>query len=139
MSDHEAIRRVMTEYCFGTDTGDTERWLACFTDDIVWEGGAFGRFEGKEAGRAYHRGAGDASLNYRHINANHVIDIDGDRAAVRSYVLVLDQTGAAPAIMFSGFYDDVLVRSGGQWLIRSRKLVADGRELGSRVPDAATV
>ncbi|SCW59671.1 SnoaL-like domain-containing protein [Sphingobium faniae] len=129
MSDIEDIRRLLADYCFGTDSGDTERWVACFTDDVVWDGGAFGRFEGKAAARAYHQGAGDAALNYRHINTNHVIAVDGDRAAVQSYVLLLDQSGSALAIAFSGFYDDALVRDGGCWRIRSRRLLPDARLL----------
>jgi len=125
MTDHDAIRRLLADYCFGTDTGDTERWLGCFTDDIIWDGGAFGRFEGKEQARAYHRQAGDAMLNFRHINSNPLIDVDGDRASVDSYVQVYDQSGPTSTLIFSGFYRDTLAQQGGQWLIRTRDLIAD--------------
>lgn len=129
MNDFEAIRRLMADYCFGTDTGDTDAWVECFTDDIIWDGGAFGRFDSREEARAYHGAAGDAIFNFRHINTNHRIDVQGDRATVASYVQVYDQSATPPALMFSGFYDDELVRQNGRWLIRRRKLVADAREL----------
>ncbi len=123
MDDYEAIRRLLAEYCIATDTGDTERWADCFADDIAFEG-PFGSFDSKEAGRAYHQSAGDASKNFRHINSNAVIDIDGDHAAVRSYIQVFDQTGENPVMVFLGFYDDRLVKYEGRWLIRSRTLLS---------------
>jgi ketosteroid isomerase-like protein len=129
VNDYEAIRRLLADYCFGTDTGDTDRWTGCFADDIVWDGGAFGRFEGLENARAYHRSAGDGSKNFRHVNTNAVIDIEGESATVRSYIQVYDQSGPTPAIAFSGFYDDRLVKRGGRWLIRMRRLVSDVAEI----------
>lgn len=131
MNDYEAIRRLLADYCFGTDTGDTDRWVGCFAGDIVWEGGAFGRFEGRDGARAYHRGAGDATKNFRHINTNAAIDIEGESATVRSYVQVYDQSGAKPMIVFSGFYDDRLVKQGGRWQIRTRRLVSDVAEIAA--------
>ena len=83
MNDHEAIRRLLTEYCIGADTNDTERAVACFSDDTVVQG-PFGSFEGKEAWRAFRQSAGGASSKYRHVSANAAIDVDGDRATARS-------------------------------------------------------
>ncbi|KEQ54383.1 nuclear transport factor 2 family protein [Sphingobium chlorophenolicum] len=123
MNDLENIRQLLADYCFATDNGVTARWVGCFAEDVVWDGGPFGRFEGKAAARAYHEGAGDAVLNYRHINTNHVIAVEGDHATAQSYILVLDQSGPAPVIAFSGFYDDLLVRQDDGWKILSRRLL----------------
>jgi len=122
MSDEEAIRRLMAEYCLGTDTGNTERWASCFTDDVVWDGGAFGRYEGKEACRAFHQASGGASSALRHLNINPAIDVDGDRATVQSYIIVIQPGEGAPGVLFCGFYDDVMVKRDGRWLIQSRVL-----------------
>jgi len=122
MDEYEKIRRLLAEYCFATDTGDTARWVALFTQDVRWEGGAFGRFEGREAATAYHQGAGDASKGFRHITSNSVIDLEGDRASVASYVQVFDQSGDQPALAFSGVYQDVVVKQDGKWLIKERHL-----------------
>lgn len=136
MNDHDAIRRLLADYCFGTDTGDIERWVGTFTDDIVWEGGAFGRFEGKEAARAYSKATGDAPKYMRHINSNALIDIEGDAASVNSYIQVYDQSGETPSLIFSGFYRDKLVKQNGQWLISFRALLPDSSML-SRVGEPA--
>jgi ketosteroid isomerase-like protein len=125
MSDHEAIRRLLAEYCFATDAGATERWVSCFTDDVVWDGGAFGRFEGKPAARAYHRAAGDAITRFRHITTNLLIELNDDQAEVRSYVQVYDRSGETPKIMFFGFYDDCLRKEDGRWRIARRRLTAE--------------
>lgn len=127
MTDIEAIRRVLVDYCFATDSGDTETWARTMSEEIVWEGGAFGRFEGREGARAYHQAAGEHTLNFRHVMSNHRIDVTGDTAIAQCYVQVFDQSGPAPVTMFSGFYDDDLAREGGRWVIRTRRLVSDPR------------
>jgi hypothetical protein len=139
MNDYEAIRRLLADYCFGTDTGDTDLWAGCFADDILWEGGPFGRFEGRDAARAYHQAAGEAAQNFRHINTNAVIDIEGEYAIVRSYIQVYDQSGPTPAIVFSGFYDDRLIKENGRWLIRLRRLASSAVEIagGTLIGDQA--
>lgn len=138
MTDHDAIRRLLAEYCLGTDTGDTERWAGCFTDDVVWEGGAFGRFEGKDDARAYHKAGGEMAKSMRHINSNAAIDVQGDTAAVDSYIQVYDQSGDAPIIIFSGFYRDELVKQNGRWLIRSRQLITNSLAMSKAQPAALT-
>ena len=129
MNDVEEIRRVLAEYCFATDRGDTEAWLATFSDDILWEGGAFGAFSGKAAARAYHLNAGGNTQNYRHFTTNAIIDVDGAQAAVRSYVQVFDQSGASPVLIFSGVYEDAFVKKDGRWLIRTRYLHAHPKDV----------
>ena len=122
MNDHDAIRRLLADYCFATDAGDTERWLGTMTDDIVWDGGDLGGFEGKEAGRAGHSSAGDGSAAYQHINTNHLINVDGDTATVQSYVQVINLKDLTAGIIFAGYYSDKLVKRDGQWLISRREL-----------------
>lgn len=129
MDDYEAIRRLLADYCLATDSGDTERWIGCFADEVVWEGGAFGHFEGKEAARAYHRQAGEASKNFRHVTANSSIDLDGERATVRSYAQVYDISGGTPKIVFLGIYDDRLCKRDDRWQIMTRKFVDDVTEV----------
>ena len=128
MDDYEKIRRLMAEYCFATDTADTVRWAGLFTEDVLWEGGAFGRFEGREGAIAYHQAGGNPA-QYRHITSNSVIDLEGDRARVASYVQVFDQGGPQAVLMFSGVYQDVVVKQGGRWLIKERHLHASPSDM----------
>ncbi len=129
MNDIEDIRRVLAEYCFATDSGDTEGWLATFTDDIVWEGGAFGRFSGIAEARAYHSASAGSAVNFRHFTTNSIIDIEGSQARVRSYVQVFDQSGQSPVLVFSGVYADVFEKSDGKWRIKVRHLLVHPKEL----------
>lgn len=134
MDDHLAILRLMADYCYYTDINDSRAWADCFTDDAVWEGGIFGRFEGgKEGAYAYHAPAGDGTFDYRHINTNHRIDQDGDRATVTSHMQVYDQRGEVPVLIFSGLYDDLVEKQNGKWLIRKRILVFDTRHFRNKV------
>jgi ketosteroid isomerase-like protein len=133
MSDIEDIRRVLAQYCFATDSGDTEAWLATFTDDIIWEGGAFGRFSGKVEARAYHAASAGSAVNFRHFTTNSIIDVEGGQARVRSYVQVFDQSGASPVLAFSGLYADVFEKSDGGWRIKGRHLLAHPKDLAGLV------
>ena len=118
MSDHDAIRNLLAEYCFGTDTGDTERWLATMTEDVVWDGGAYGRFEGRSACRDVHQSSGGATM-LRHLTLNSMIRVDGDKAVAHSYVLLLQQ-GEALTPVACLFYDDQLQKEPDGWRIRQR-------------------
>jgi ketosteroid isomerase-like protein len=129
MSDIEDIRRVLAEYCFATDSGDSDAWLATFTNDIVWEGGAFGRFSGIAAARAYHSASAGSAVNFRHFTTNSIIDIEGSHARVRSYIQVFDQSGQSPALVFSGVYADVFEKSNDKWRIKIRHLLEHPKEL----------
>ncbi|EEF26936.1 conserved hypothetical protein [Ricinus communis] len=122
--EKEAIREVLYGYCYGTDGGDTELWVEGFTEDCVWDGGAFGMLKGKDAMREFHRASGEGSKALRHLTLNSVIDLDGDTAHVVSYVAVVAQ-GQPAAIYFLGHYDDQFVKVDGQWRIKSRKVRAD--------------
>jgi hypothetical protein len=120
VNDYDAIRNLLAEYCFGTDAGDTDRWLSTMSEDVLWDGGeAFGRFEGHDALRAFHSGSGGASRSYRHLTVNADIRVEGETARSYSYILLLHQ---AEALSFAAclFYEDDLVKRGGAWRIKRR-------------------
>jgi ketosteroid isomerase-like protein len=129
MSDIEDIRRVLAEYCFATDSGDSDAWLATFTNDIVWEGGAFGRFSGIAEAQAYHSASAGSAVNFRHFTTNSIIDIEGSQARVCSYIQVYDQSGQSPVLVFSGLYADVFEKSNRKWRIKVRRLLPHPKEL----------
>ncbi len=130
MSDYEAIRNVLADYCFGTDAGDIERWLGAMTEDVVWEGGPFGRFQGHAAGREYHK-AGDPTA-YRHLTLNSMIRVDGDQAVAHSYV-VLFQQGETLTPAACLFYEDSLRKEGGRWRIARRVIHTSPAELPAKL------
>jgi 3-phenylpropionate/cinnamic acid dioxygenase small subunit len=123
--EKDQIRDVLSNYCFYTDGGYPDRWVDLFTDDCQWDGGPFGVCGSKEELRAFIRQGGDAGIGMKHMTTNIVISLEGAQARARSYVLVLGKADQGNSILFAGHYDDVLVKTDGRWLIRSRKLRSD--------------
>ncbi|MGE0383109.1 MAG: nuclear transport factor 2 family protein [Gammaproteobacteria bacterium] len=125
LEDKDAIRDLFARYCFYTDSGQFEKYVALFTEDCDWDGGSFGRCQGREALLAYLKAGGDASKNLRHSTTNMVIEVQGDSATATSYVQVLGVEGQAPVIFFAGIYLDRLVRRDGRWLFAQRRIRTD--------------
>ena len=78
LEDKDAIRDLIVAYCHYADAGDPDRWASLFTEDAVWDGGPFGKHEGRAAIRAQYEGA--KSRN-RHVMANILVSVDGDEAS----------------------------------------------------------
>lgn len=131
-NDKEAIRSVLAQYCYCVDGGQADRITEIFTVDCVWDGGDFGRFTGHDGLRQLVSiGAGNPM---QHHTTNSVITVNGDRAQVASYAMVLNIGQIPPAIAFTLFYDDELVKHNGNWLIKSRTLVPTMSALLERRP-----
>jgi uncharacterized protein (TIGR02246 family) len=122
LEDKDAIRELLSQYCFCVDSGDAETYAAMFTEDGVWDGGPFGRRQGRPALRELIAG-GPRSL--RHLTTNPVITIRGETATARSYLLIVSTSSdKPPSLFFAGFCDDQFVKEAGRWLIRSRAIHA---------------
>ena len=131
--DKEAIREVLYRYCYGTDNGDTELWVEGFTDDCFWDAGEMGVLRGKEAMREFHKPNAASARAMRHYTLNTLIDLQGDRAHVISYVLVI-ATGEPPTVFFTGFYEDRFVKIDSRWRIKSRLLRPDLADIDAPKP-----
>jgi hypothetical protein len=129
LEDKEAIRDLLFRYCYGTDAGNVEQWVAGFTDDCVWDGGPFGVCNGKAEMRAFYAKGVEQARTMRHLTLNTVIGVQVDRAHAVSYVALLQVAATGTNIMFTGFYDDSLVRLDGHWRISDRKLRPDLSEI----------
>ena len=58
VEDVEAIKKLKYQYCAYCDDNYNADWIAnLFTEDAIWEGGTFGRYEGREAIRGSQRSA----------------------------------------------------------------------------------
>lgn len=118
--DKDEIRELYARYCLSFDRGAAIEWAACYTDDGEFIG-AGQHLKGRRAMEQYLAGLG-ASTRHR-FTANHVIDLDGDRAVCHSSVLVLD----GGAIASSGRTVDELERVDGAWKIARRTYDGDAR------------
>ncbi|MBV9551433.1 MAG: nuclear transport factor 2 family protein [Alphaproteobacteria bacterium] len=129
LEEKDAIREVLAQYCFALDDGRFADMAACFTEDGTWEtfyGKATGRPAIAEfaAGLRAHRPgqSGQGAPRAIHHVTNVVIALDGDTAKVRSNWTTVQNSPEGPKIGSGGAYDDTMVKLGGQWLFRHRRI-----------------
>ena len=123
--EKDAIREVMAEYCFRLDGARYDDMAALFTEDGTWDT-AFGKATGRTAiaglARDIRIRAGDSRPRAVHLVTNIAITLNGDSAEVRSNWTVVQNSPDGPKIGSGGAYADQLVKEGGQWLFRYRKI-----------------
>ena len=128
IEDKLAIEELIARYNYSIDGGDYETWVDCWSDDAVLDG--VGQYRvGIEAIRAfansYEQNHRSKTPGLRHFTVNIVSDINGDEATSRSY-LQLTRTGTKGVqIIFTGRYEDVLIKRNGEWRFRGRKFIQD--------------
>ena len=77
----EDIKRMKARYCHYADHGyDPDGLASLFIEDAIWDGGAFGLYEGREAIRAFFAGIKDDIVFAIHPVMNPIITVDGDKA-----------------------------------------------------------
>ncbi|MBI1987263.1 MAG: nuclear transport factor 2 family protein [Nitrospinae bacterium] len=124
-----AIAELIARYNLAVDHNDFPGYAACFTPDGIFDG-IIGRFAvHQELDRfieAVQKLAATAP-NFRHFVTNILTEIHGDAASSRSFILMTSTTQEGGArIAAVGEYEDRLVKIGGQWLFRERKVHIDG-------------
>jgi hypothetical protein len=121
----DAIREAMAEYCFRLDDGRFDDMAALFTADGTWDT-AFGKATGRAAiaglARDLRLRAGASRPRAVHLVTNISIALDGERAEVRSNWTVVQNSPDGPKIGSGGAYADQMVKEGGSWLFRYRKI-----------------
>src|SRR5712692_10075482 len=125
--DKFAIQELVSRYNHAIDFGNYEAWVECFTEDGIFNGSA-GRFAGQAELKKFTEQfkTTRANLpNVRHCVMNTVTDVEGDTAISSSYLQLLTTSKEGAKIMFSGRYDDQLVRVGGKWRFKERKVTRD--------------
>ena len=125
IEEKDAIREVLAEYCFALDGGRYDDMAALFTEDGTWDT-AFGAATGRAAIAAHARDirvrAGDNRPRAVHLVTNIAIALDGERAEIRSNWILVQNSPEGPEIGSGGAYADRMVKEGGRWLFRYRKI-----------------
>jgi hypothetical protein len=125
LEEKDAIREVLAEYCFRLDDDHYQEMAALFTENGTWDT-AFGKATGRgpiaELARDIRARAGDQRPRAVHLVTNIAITLDGAGARVRSNWTVVQNSPEGPKIGSGGAYQDELVKEGGQWLFRYRKI-----------------
>ena len=143
--DYFAIQNLLFSYPFALDRGDFDAVGQLFVHADVYSGGVL--MASKDAARVA-ASFRDWVLTYggyprtRHFLANVMIEPAGDdRAIVRSYVMVFQQTEALPLQpVIGGDYCDTVQKVDGTWRFVERRMGNDlVGDLSSHGRDAATI
>lgn len=127
LEDRLAIGEAIARYCHCVDRGRWDEFPELFTADGSLDlRPLMGVYEGRDAIRA---GFCDmlktVPITMRHLTSNLVVTGAGDRAHAECYVLAITSGEGMPTQQMTGFYDDELVRDGGRWRFRSRRIQPD--------------
>ena len=119
--DRDEILQLLYRYNHAFDSGDAEGWADTFTDDAVFD--AAGRvMSGREELVAFASGVGGR----RHVLANPLIEVAGDTATVRAYLLLFQ----GKTLARTGASDDAVVRTPAGWRFAKRVFRPDGETEG---------
>jgi uncharacterized protein (TIGR02246 family) len=126
VEDELAIRRVLVDYSATQDARDYAAYAALFAKEGEWVNGKTVH-KGREA---IHKmlvdlygppPPGFVNNESYHISSNAQIDLDGDRAKVRSrHLLIMRGPKGEPVPALAGRYEDEFIREDGQWKILRR-------------------
>jgi 3-phenylpropionate/cinnamic acid dioxygenase small subunit len=118
MTDREEICQIMSRYCWHVDHLEWNEWLDLFTQDASWRAGEFGPFEGREAMTKLTRSLEKLVLarKARHFVACEIVDIDGEAARLRTYIMVV--AAATQKMTTLGEYEISVAKRDGRWRIR---------------------
>lgn len=125
MTDEEAIRRTLAQFCTALDDRRFEEWSELFTETGVFETRS-ATTTGRTAIRAgIERGelAVRPELRRMHTTHNEIIDVDGDNATVSCYLVQFDQEPGGPVTVKLARYADQLVRTPAGWRFARRTIV----------------
>lgn len=120
--DRLAIRELLDAYADAVTRCDAEAWGATWAEEAKWtlpDYPEIGTTSGRTAIVAMWVEAMKGFPGIMFEAWPGSIEVEGDRALVRSYTSeVYDQDGAT--VRDRGAYDDICVKEGGQWLFASR-------------------
>jgi len=98
---------------------DLDAYLACWSDDAV-RSGPGGDCRGKAELRAQWQGLFGAIEQMAFFAHAGAIEVDGDRAAVRSHCLEFIRLTDGTSRQVVGEYTDTVVRTDGRWVFAER-------------------
>lgn len=116
-SDELAIHRLKHEYCYAIDDGHYDDWVSLFTRDgrFVRDGDA--SYEGHEELGEMAEGFAAAFDHSAHVVSNSVIDVDGESATGRWYLLLFYRLADGEEGWRQGVYTDCYRLVDGAWKI----------------------
>jgi hypothetical protein len=128
MLDHHKIRKTLQEYCFACDRADELAIAALYVEDS-WDDHGVVRAPGREYAEVMTARLLQNSRSIAHYLGQSTIEVDGDAAGAETYyiavMVTVDDEGREICNQMGGRFVDRLVREGGGWLIKHRRIVRD--------------
>lgn len=123
LEDAEAIRNLKSHYAaLCDDNYNADGIAALFTEDALWESPSLGRFQGREAIRAFFRGASGIFSFAIHYSLNGHIEIDGDTAQARWYLFMPCTVAEGnQAVWRAGIDHERYTRVNGVWMFSHKR------------------
>lgn len=117
LEDIEAIKLLKAQYADACDRGyDANVLASLFAEDAIWDGGSFGRYEGREAIRAFFQGVSSDITFAMHYMMNPIIAVDGDTATGKWHLFqTCTFAEGNQAIFGAARYDEEYRRIDGAW------------------------
>jgi hypothetical protein len=115
--DIECIKQLKHRYCAYADQDyDPDGVASLFIEDGIWDGGPFGRHEGRRAIHAFFTGVSKLITFANHYVTNPIIEINGDTATGRwdLWAPFVKEPGPA-AYWIMGKYREEYVRTADGW------------------------
>lgn len=128
LEEKDAIRDVLSAYCFHVDNGEFDQWAALFTEDGIFDAGPLGKRQGRAAIKNFitkavpRQGEGPAR---KHCTMNSLIEVTGAEAKADSYIIVVREAEQGILTSLAGRYEDLLVKQGETWQFKVRKIHFD--------------
>ena len=120
------VAEVLVRYATGIDRRDWALFRTCFTEDCDADYGDIGHWHGVDEITDWMARTHEPCGYTLHRLTNVAVDAGGDdRVHARSYVdaLILGSDNRS-GVRAAGFYDDELVRTGGEWRIARRRFTS---------------
>ena len=120
----EEIKRLKARYCaYCDDDYDADGIANLFAEDAIWEGGTFGRYNGRDEIRQFFVNA-PAMLPFTvHMVMNPIIEVNGDTATGIWYLFqACTFAEGERAVWGSARYDEEYARVDGAWKFKNLKL-----------------
>lgn len=127
------VLRNLYRYGHTIDVGDADGWVDCFTEDGIFQASSprpeyppF-RVQGRPALREFiDQHTRPPGLWHKHLLIEPLIDVDGDRASVRAYFVVVVEHNGRPTVRVFGHYeDDLRLEDDGRWRFADRHAFID--------------
>lgn len=119
LEDRFLIRERYSAYSDAAFQGDMDAWLACWSDDGLWE--IFGNpVRGKDGLRAQWVETLSTIDHMAFFSEIGSIEVEGDRATARSYTNEIVALKSGDLMKVIGQYSDNLVKQNGVWLFSQR-------------------